>query len=201
MGKIYYLLGKSASGKDTIYRKLMADDSLGLKGVVLYTTRPRRSGEADGRDYHFIDEKELKRLREENRVIEERTYQTVHGPWTYLTVNDGQLDPEKGSYLIEGVLQSYLSTRAYFGNGVVVPLYIEVEDGERLARALYRERKQEHPKYAEMCRRFLSDQEDFSEEKIKEAGIRQRFQNIDRETCLQEIKEFILENAIHSQTV
>lgn len=191
MGKIYYLLGKSASGKDTIYRKLMADDSLGLKGVVLYTTRPRRSGEADGRDYHFIDEKELKRLREENRVIEERTYQTVHGPWTYLTVNDGQLDPEKGSYLIEGVLQSYLSTRAYFGNGVVVPLYIEVEDGERLLRAVLRERKEAVPKYAELCRRFLADAEDFSEENLAAAGIAKRFCNEDSETCTAELAEYI----------
>ena len=191
MGKIYYLLGKSASGKDTIYRKLMADDSLGLKGVVLYTTRPRRSGEADGRDYHFIDEKELKRLREENRVIEERTYQTVHGPWTYLTVNDGQLDPEKGSYLIEGGLQSYLSTRAYFGNGVVVPLYIEVEDGERLLRAVLRERKEAVPKYAELCRRFLADAEDFSEENLAAAGIMKRFCNEDSETCTAELAEYI----------
>ena len=59
MGKIYYLFGKSASGKDTIYRKLMADESLGLKAVVMYTTRPRRIGETEGKDYHFIDEKRL----------------------------------------------------------------------------------------------------------------------------------------------
>lgn len=45
-------------------------------------------------------------------------------------------------------------------------IYIEVEDGERLARALHREGKQEEPRYEEMCRRFLADQVDFSEEKI-----------------------------------
>ena len=79
MGKIYYLLGKSATGKDTLYKKLMRDASLGLKSAVMYTTRPKRSGEKDGVDYHFIDEAELSRLREAGLVIEERTYHpTLH---------------------------------------------------------------------------------------------------------------------------
>ena len=39
----------------------------------------------------------------------------------------------------------------------MVPLYVEVDDGLRLSRALERERKQTEPKYAEMCRRFLAD--------------------------------------------
>ena len=193
MGKIYYLLGKSASGKDTIYRKLMADASLGLKGVVMYTTRPRRSGETDGRDYHFIDEQRLKELREANLVIEERTYQTVHGPWTYLTVKDDDLDLTAGSYLIEGVLQSYVSTRDYFGNGVVIPLYVEVEDGERLLRAIRRERKEAVPKYAEVCRRFLADAEDFSEEKLTAAGITKRFNNDNSAVTAQAMSDYIRE--------
>ena len=187
------MLGKSASGKDTIYRKLMADASLGLKGVVMYTTRPRRSGETDGRDYHFIDEQRLKELREANLVIEERTYQTVHGPWTYLTVKDDDLDLTAGSYLIEGVLQSYVSTRDYFGNGVVIPLYVEVEDGERLLRAIRRERKEAVPKYAEVCRRFLADAEDFSEEKLTAAGITKRFNNDNSAVTAQAMSDYIRE--------
>ena len=191
MGKIYYLLGKSATGKDTLYKKLMRDASLGLKSAVMYTTRPKRSGEKDGVDYHFIDEAELSRLREAGKVIEERTYQTVHGPWTYLTVSDGQLDPDKGDYLIEGVLQSYISTRDYFGSDKVVPLYIEVEDGERLLRALKRERKQQIPRYEEMCRRFLADMEDFSEEKLVSAGITRRFRNVDSKKLAEQLAELI----------
>lgn len=191
MGKIYYLLGKSASGKDTIYRKLMSDESLGLKGVVMYTTRPRRSGETDGRDYHFIDERKLNDLREANLVIEERTYQTVHGPWTYLTVKDESLDLSSGSYLIEGVLQSFLSTRDYFGSDVVIPLYVEVEDGERLLRAVQRERKEPVPKYEELCRRFLADAEDFSEQNLTAAGITKRFDNLNSETTARVMADYI----------
>ena len=183
MGKIYYLLGKSASGKDTLYKKLMADPSLGLQGVVMYTTRPRRAGETDGKDYHFIDGDQLEKLRRNGLVIEERTYQTVHGPWTYLTVRDEALDLAKGNYLIEGVLQSYVSTRDYFGADRVVPLYVEVEDGERLLRAIRREQQQPKPRYAELCRRFLTDSQDFSEEKLAAAGITRRFVNDDPERC------------------
>ena len=181
------------SGKDTLYRKLMEDASLGLKGVVMYTTRPKRSGETEGRDYHFIDVQRLEELRAANLVIEERTYQTVHGPWTYLTVKDENLDPDAGSYLIEGVLQSYLSTRDYFGSDVVLPLYVEVEDGERLLRAIRREKREPVPKYAEVCRRFLADAEDFSEEKLAAAGITRRFANEDSKACAEVLAEYIRE--------
>ena len=49
MGKIFCGMGKSASGKDTIYRRLMEAPGLGLERIVLYTTRPIREGEAEGR--------------------------------------------------------------------------------------------------------------------------------------------------------
>ncbi len=61
--------------------------------------------------------------------------------------------------------------RNYYGESNVIPVYIEVEDGERLIRAIKGEKQQETPKYEELCRRFLADQEDFSEEKIREAEI------------------------------
>ena len=73
----------------------------------------------------------------------------------------------------------------------MLPVYVEVEDGERLSRALARERQQAEPKYAELCRRFLADTEDFSEKHLKEAGITEKFENQDLETCLAQIKLFI----------
>ena len=68
-----------------------------------------------------------------------------------------------------------------------MPVYIEVEDGERLSRALQRERQQEQPKYDELCRRFLADQNDFSEENLREAGISRRYRNQNKTQCLEEI--------------
>ena len=107
-------------------------------------------------------------------------------------MNDDQIDLEHQNYLIIGTLESYLKIRDYFGKEKVVPIYIEVEDGERLKRAIAREETQETPKYEELCRRFLADQEDFSEEKIKEAGISRRFENDDLDVCVRNIIDFIV---------
>ncbi|MCD8077024.1 MAG: guanylate kinase [Lachnospiraceae bacterium] len=190
MGKIYYLFGKSASGKDSLYRELIRDPSLGLTPVVLYTTRPMRRGETDGVDYHFVTEEEMQKFVRAGQIIEMRTYETVRGLWTYAMVDDGNWDAE-ADYLAEGVLASYCSTREYFGAARVVPLYIEVEDGERLQRALNRERKQPVPQYSEMCRRFLADQVDFAPEKLQAAGIDRVYRNGELTACVRELKTVI----------
>ena len=179
MGRIFYIMGKSSSGKDTIYSRLLRDKEFGLKNVLLYTTRPVRQGEADGREYHFVDEERFRQFMDEGKVIEYRTYETVHGPWTYFTADDGQVDLKARSYLAIGTLESYENMKRYFGEENVCPIYVEVEDGERLKRALAREELQEKPRYAEMCRRFLADTEDFSEENLERAGIKRRFQNVE----------------------
>lgn len=191
MGKIFCLIGKSATGKDTIYKKLMEDPELGLRRFVSYTTRPIRDGEKEGEEYHFVDEKTLERLQSEGRVVELRAYGTVHGVWKYFTVCEAGMDLEKDSYAVIGTLESWNAMKDFFGETVMVPLYIEVEDGLRLSRALERERCQAVPEYAEMCRRFLADTEDFSEENLKKAGISRRFQNNRLDKCISEIKLFI----------
>lgn len=191
MGKIFYIMGKSASGKDRIYSILSKEESLGLKRLVLYTTRPIRAGEVNGREYYFTDENKLEEFRKTNRLIESRAYNTVHGVWTYFTADDGQINPQGADYLGIGTLESYEKMKEYYGEETVCPIYIQVEDGERLQRALLRERQQENPRYAELCRRFLADQEDFSEENILEAGIRCRFENDDLDNCVRNIIKYI----------
>ena len=191
MGKIFYIMGKSASGKDRIYSILSKDESLGLKRLVLYTTRPIRAGEENGREYYFTDENKLEEFRKTNRLIESRAYHTVHGIWTYFTADDGQINPQGTDYLGIGTLESYRKMKEYYWEETVCPIYIQVEDGERLQRALIREKQQENPRYAEMCRRFLADQEDFSEENILAAGIRIRFENDDLDNCVRNIIKYI----------
>ena len=191
MGKIFYLMGKSSSGKDTIYKELIQKFPK-MKRIVLYTTRPRREGERDGVEYFFTDEEKLQQFRNQGQLIEERSYHTQYGVWSYFTADDGQIDLAKHDYLGIGTLESYLKLKAYFGEQAMVPLYVEVDDGLRLSRALERERKQTEPKYAEMCRRFLADCEDFTEEKIAEAGIVRRFSNNSTpEDCFSEIQNFV----------
>lgn len=192
MGKIYCMMGKSSSGKDTIYKMLLEDKELFLQTIVPYTTRPMREGERDGVEYYFCDEERLAGLEASGKVIELRAYQTVHGVWKYFTVDDHQIQDETQDYLLIGTLEAYAKIRNYYGKERVIPIYIEVEDGVRLQRALDRERNQSQPKYEEMCRRFLADAADFSEEKITEAGIGLRFTNEDLKETVQNIKKFML---------
>ena len=192
-GKIFFLMGKSTSGKDTIYKKLILDEDLLLKKVVPYTTRPMRDGETDGVQYFFKTEEEYRKLKADEKIIEERTYHTNYGEWRYFTVDDGQIDLDEGNYLVIGTLESYCSFREYVGKEALVPLLIDVSARIRLERAMKREAKQENPKYDEMCRRFLADEEDFAEKKIEEAGVTYRFDNNGAiEDCMEAIRNHIL---------
>mgnify|MGYP000010706179 CR=1 FL=1 len=189
MGKIYYMMGKSSSGRirftkisERIFRNLRLN---------LYTTRPMREGEKDGVEYYFVTDEILEKYREEGKIIELRTYQTVYGDWKYATIDDGQINLDENDYLMIGTLESYIKTKEYYGNENLIPLYIEVEDKERLMRAIVREQQQDHPGYEEVCRRFLADQKDFSEDNLKKAGITRRYQNDDKVRCKEEIVEVI----------
>lgn len=194
MGKIFYILGKSSTGKDTIYKNILEDKELNLKDIILYTTRPIRDGEINGKSYHFVSDEEYVKIKESGAIIEERSYDTMHGVWRYFTVKDENIDLYKNDYIIIGVLKSFTDTRDYFGKDKVVPIYIEVEDGLRLQRALNREKKPENRRFKEMCRRYLADSDDFADEKIYEADITKRFENIDLSKCIEEVKEYIREH-------
>ena len=191
--KIIYIMGKSSSGKDTIFKKLK--EKLDINTYVMYTTRSIRKGEEEGVTYHYISNEEMQRYidgKENNKLIEYRTYQTVHGPWTYATIADEQFKTNKDMMML-GTLESYEKMKKHFEKELL-PIYIEVEDGLRLERALKREREQKEPKYAELCRRFLADSKDFSEDNLKKAGIVKRFENIELDKCLNEILEEIKNN-------
>ena len=152
MHKIVFIMGKSSSGKDKIFKKLIADEELKLNTIVMYTTRPMRQGESDGAEYYFVSDDTAAKMEAEGRIIEIRAYHTVHGIWKYFTLDDGQIDINKGKYIVIGTLEAYEKFCDHYGKEHLMPIYIDVEDGIRLTRALAREKKQEHPKYAEMCR-------------------------------------------------
>lgn len=187
MSKIFIVMGKSATGKDTIFKELIARTKGMLKTVVPYTTRPIRTGETEGLEYHFVTQEEKDRLEAQGKIIEQRIYHTVLGEWTYFTADDGQIDLQTESYIMISTLEGYEDLVHFFGEENVVPIYIEVEDGERLGRAISREREQEKPKYEELCRRFLADQKDFQEKNLERLHIKKRYYNVEKELCVQEI--------------
>lgn len=191
MGKIFYIMGKSSSGKDTIYQRLK-EEFPQFKIITLYTTRPIREGEKDGREYYFVAEDNLNQFKNKKKIIECRTYETVDGPWSYFTIDDGQFDLKNSNYLMIGTLESYKSMREYFGKELIIPLYIDVEPGIRLERALARERKQKCPRYKELCRRYLADEEDFSKENMQRCNISKYYENNDFEQCINKLKSDII---------
>ncbi len=192
--KLIYIMGKSSSGKDTIYKILK--EKIDINTYVMYTTRPMRNGEIQGETYNFISDEEMKNYidgNKEDKVIESRTYQTVYGPWTYTTIDDYQFKAKKDMLML-GTIESYMKIKEYFDNKEnvqILPVYIEVPDNIRLRRAIEREETQLIPKYTEMCRRFIEDSKDFSEENIKKAEISKRFENINLNECVDKILEYI----------
>ena len=196
MGKLFYLIGKSCAGKDSLYNILINDAELNLAPVIRYTTRPVRDGEEDGVNYHFVSTEEYSCMARAGIIIEQQVYHTVHGDWYYFTADDGGIDLSCRDYLAIGVLESFAGTRDHFGKDKVLPIYIDLDDGIRLQRALDRERLPENGKYAEMCRRFLADADDFREERIKELGIGEesRFVNDDLDECAKRIRTWILKS-------
>lgn len=189
-------MGKSASGKDKIYKTLVEDFKGKLKTVTMYTTRPMRVGEKEGVEYHFVDDEKALEFEKAGKVIELRAYDTVYGLWKYFTADDGQIDlTKKDRYIIIGTLEAYEKFLEFYGKEHLLPIYIEVDDDIRLTRAIKREKKQEKPNYEELCRRFLADAKDFNEENIKRAGIEVRFQNNTKlEDCIKRIEDYILAN-------
>lgn len=185
--KLYLIMGKSATGKDHIYKAVLAELAGVLRPVVPYTTRPMREGEQNGVEYFFIDEEKMKEFQMCGRIVEKRCYQTVNGPWNYMTVDDGQIDLDRQDSILIATPEVYRSLRDYYGSENTVPIYVESPDRERLARSLKREDKQEKPNYAEVCRRYLADEADFSDKVLEELGITKRYVNIDFNACVEEI--------------
>ncbi|WP_068964671.1 guanylate kinase [Desulfosporosinus sp. BG] len=194
MGKIFCLMGKSSSGKDTISKKLLQDKQLNLKSIIPYTTRPIRHNEVQGFDYHFVSEELLAHYREMGKIIEQRDYYTINGKWSYCTIDDGQINlTQDNNYLLIATLESYENLQNYFATSDVIPLYIEVDDGVRLLRAIEREKQQAQPNYEELCRRFLADSNDFSKQKLEDLEVTKFYPNENINQCINRIKTDILQ--------
>lgn len=146
MKKKLILLGKSASGKDTLCKLLK---ERGLKMGVSHTTRPMRSHEIDGIDYHFISLDEFEKLESENFFIESEKFRE----WKY---GRSQTEIEKADMLILTV--SGVSTLIKkFGRENFYIVETKCSTPTRVRRSLERgdERNEIH-------RRLAADQIDFS---------------------------------------
>lgn len=74
------IIGKTASGKDTILNELIKH---GYHKMVVYTSRPMRTGEVQGKTYHFISEDKFLDMIRKGLFLEYKSYKTIDGTWYY----------------------------------------------------------------------------------------------------------------------
>jgi guanylate kinase len=133
------LAGPSGVGKGTIVRKLLELEPR-LWFSVSATTRPRREGETDGKDYLFLDRREFERIRDEDGFLE---WFDVYGDLKgtprapvdeHLTASD--------DVLLEVDVQGALAVRERYPDAVLV--FVKAPSREEQRRRLL-ERGQDDP--------------------------------------------------------
>lgn len=74
------ITGPSAAGKTTVAQELLKKKSLNLKRLITCTTRPKRKGEKNHKDYHFLTEEEFKKAIDNKEMLEwSKVYGNYYG--------------------------------------------------------------------------------------------------------------------------
>ena len=168
MNKLFMLLGRSSCGKDTLMKRVI-DEGLAYP-LIYHTTRHIREGEINGVQYFFGDENDFKKSEESGSILEYRSY-NVHGSvWYYWTEYDIQFRQNK-NLICTGTLDMLKSYRDKIIDYDIIPIMITVNDLLLVERALGREKQMATPNIVEMCRRYISDYEDYSSDKVRESNI------------------------------
>lgn len=92
------LIGKTASGKDTILNKLI--EKYGYKKLITHTTRPMRKGEIQDKTYHFISDEEFLKKKENGDFLECNEFDTVEGIWRYGSAKEDYLNADENTVVI-----------------------------------------------------------------------------------------------------
>lgn len=152
------ITGKMCSGKDTVVKRLI---NKGFKKVVTYTTRPKRRGETNGIDYHYISKKDFEGKIQDGFFLEYRSYKVASGEiWYYGSAKEDVMkirDDQKKVIILSpsGVDKMYELKRDGSVNFRVI--YLKCNDTTIRERAKHRgDMKQE------VARRIETDGIDFS---------------------------------------
>lgn len=147
---IYVIIGRSGSGKSSI-EKAVCEKIPDLNRIVSDTTRLARQGEVHGVDYHFVTRDEFK------RCLDDYVEYTVYNGW-YYGINAKRINLVN-DYVCVANPQGYHQLKNRYGN-LVKGIVVHADGKERVLRYLQRE---ENPNVYECCRRYLADEEDFSD--------------------------------------
>lgn len=147
------ILGKTASGKDTIVNKLVKD--YGYKKIITYTTRDMRKGEKQDVTYHFISEDEFRQKIDKGFFAEYKTYNTEFGEWYYGSALEDLNNADDKTVIIL-TPQGYKDVKDKLSNKNITTFYIYA-DNETLKKRLVN--RGDDPK--EAARRIKHDNVDF----------------------------------------
>lgn len=164
MSKVFCIIGKSGTGKDALYKKILYKKNNNLMPIIPYTTRPKRHDEVEGVNYHFVTEEQMLELKEDGLILEKRDYNTMNGIWSYFTVKFDLLTGM--DYITITTLDGVFKLIEHYGNDMIQVVYLHLEDQQRLLRCINREAIQGKPNFSEVCRRYLADEMDFSPERL-----------------------------------
>lgn len=181
MISIVVLIGPSNCGKDYI-RKYLVDKYDFIQYLKPYTTRAKRDNETND-DYYF------NYLPENLKIAEKRAYTMVNGKTVeYATVLPRYIFDDK-VYILCGTIEMLTNLISALFNNIekslmwsgkevnITPIFIKADPNKRLLKAVERANESgEDPN--EVCRRFLADSKDFSDEKIK--SFNEHYKSIDR---------------------
>ncbi|MAF67450.1 MAG: guanylate kinase [Planctomycetes bacterium] len=170
--------GPSGAGKSTVVRRLLEDPRVVFS--ISATTRARREGEVDGRDYFFLSPEEFGARRARGEFLE---HAEVHGHM-YGTLT-AQMDDALASghiFLLEIDVQGANQIRAQRIPGLSI--FIVPPDGEELRRRLVG-RGTDLP---EVVERRLAKAEDEDRERVKYDHV---VINDDLERVLEEVRGLI----------
>ena len=121
-GLMLVLSSPSGAGKSTIARNLLRDDP-DISLSVSVTTRARRGSEIDGKDYHFISEREFEIMRDNGRLLE---WAEVHGNYYGTPFDPVQQAMDEGRDMLfdidwQGALQMFEAARADIVSIFILP--------------------------------------------------------------------------------
>lgn len=132
------LIGKSASGKDSVARELIENHQ--YEPFLSYTTRPMREGEIEGRDYHFISDEEFDDKFLKDQFLETRSYQVIENGkasvWKYATPKQELEENRKYIRIVD--VEGCRSLLNHYGREKCFVVYLEADDAVREQRAMKR---------------------------------------------------------------
>lgn len=166
------IIGKTASGKDTIVKELCLNHN--FKKIVTYTTRPMRENEIDGTTYHYISNEEFKKKINEGFFVEYKSYQSEFGEWFYGTSEESIINSDSKSIIIL-TPQGYKDILSKYPNLNYKSIYLYASNRTIRERLIQRGDDE-----AEAKRRVRHDKKDFR-------GI---YKIVDKVICNNQNKQF-----------